>query len=164
MSQHLDPDGHAGAGAGGGWCPRCGRDTGDGTRPCGICTVLDPDPPASRPLLLGILDDPGTRVWGTILVVCLVALVLLGGCGTPARGTVVGRAHGAARPEAYVQCDGVVRNGGYCRTETRWWHETWSLYLDDGRDSGWRTVTRAEYDACPPGTTWPDCARTPGRH
>lgn len=98
-------------------------------------------------------------VRGAILVACLVALVLLGGCGTPDRGTVTGRAHGAARPEAYVQCDGVVRNGGYCRTETRWWHETWSLYLDDGRDSGWRTVTRSEYDACPPGTTWPDCTQ-----
>lgn len=77
MSQHLDPDDLAGAGAGGGWCPRCGRDTGDGTRPCGICTVLDPDPPRPRPLLLEILDDPGTRVWGTILVVLLVAVVLL---------------------------------------------------------------------------------------
>lgn len=74
MSQHLDPDGHAGASTG--WCPRCGRDTA-GTRPCGICTVLDPDPPASRPLLLEILDDPGTRVWGTILAVLLVAVVLL---------------------------------------------------------------------------------------
>ena len=39
-------------------------------------------------------------VRGAILVACLVALVLLGGCGTPDRGTVTGRAHGAARPEA----------------------------------------------------------------
>lgn len=78
-----DHDGHDVAGAGGGWCPRCGRDTGDSTRPCGICTVLDPDPPASRPLLLELTDDPGVRVWGTILVVLLVALVLLAGEGLP---------------------------------------------------------------------------------
>lgn len=72
-----------GVGAGGGWCPRCGRDTDDSTRPCGICTVLDPDPPTSRPLLLEILDDPGTRVWGTLLIILLTALFLLAGEGRP---------------------------------------------------------------------------------
>lgn len=80
---HAGRAGRAGAGAGGGWCPRCGRDTDDSTRPCGICTVLDPDPPRPRPLLLEILDDPGTKMWGTILIAYLVAVVLLAGEGLP---------------------------------------------------------------------------------
>lgn len=149
---HDGPDAPGGAG----YCPRCGRDTDDGTRPCGICTVLDPDPPRPRPLLLEILDDPGTKMWGTILVACLVALFLLGGCGTPARGTVVGRDHTDAWPEMYSYCFGT--QGAQCWTNVRWWPETWLIRLDDGQDSGWRRVTRAEHDACPPGTTWPDCA------
>lgn len=149
---HDGPDAPGGAG----YCPRCGRDTDDGTRPCGICTVLDPDPPRPRPLLLEILDDPGTRVWGTILAVLLTALFLLGGCGTPGRGTVTGRSHSDAWPEMYSYCFGT--QGAQCWTDVRWWPETWLIRLDDGHDQGWRTVTRAEYDACPPGTTWPDCA------
>ena len=120
-------------------------------------------PPRPRPLLLELLDDPGVRVWGTILVVLLTALALLGGCGTPGRGTVVGRDHTDAWPEMYSYCFG-TQPGAQCWTAVRWWPETWSIELDDGHDSGWRTVTRAEHDACPPGTTWPDCARTPGRH
>lgn len=156
MSRRPDPDD---PGAGGGWCPRCGRDTDDDTRPCGICTVLDPDPPRPRPLLLEILDDPGTRVQGTILIILLTALALLGGCGTPGRGTVTGRHHTDAWPEVYQYCFGT--QGAQCWTDVRWWPETWLIELDDGQDHGWRTVTRTEYDACPPGTTWPDCTRTP---
>lgn len=82
MTPH-DHDGHDVAGTGPGWCPRCGRDTADGTRPCGICTVLDPDPPRPRPLLLELAADPGVRVWGTILAALLVALALLAGEGRP---------------------------------------------------------------------------------
>lgn len=155
---HAGPEAPGGSGTGASWCPRCGRDTDDSSRPCGICTVLDPDPPAPRPLLLEVLDDPGVRVWGTILVVLLTALALLGGCGTPARGTVVGRDHTDAWPEMYSYCFG-TQPGAQCWTNVRWWPETWLIELDDGQDSGWRTVTQAEHDACPPGTTWPDCAQ-----
>lgn len=79
----IPDDDYDGAGYDIGYCPRCGRDTDDSTRPCGICTVLDPDPPRPRPLLLEILDDPGVRVWGTILAVLLTALFLLAGEGRP---------------------------------------------------------------------------------
>ena len=97
-------------------------------------------------------------VWGTILIVCLVALVLLGGCGTPGRGTVVGRDHTDAWPEMYSYCFGT--QGAQCWTAVRWWPETWLIELDDGQDHGWRTVTRSEYDACPPGAAGPDCRPT----
>lgn len=74
------------------------------------------------------------------------ALALCAAC-TPRTGTVTGRDYGTGQAR-------------YCYQAYREWPETWSLKVDDGERTGWRTVSESEYAACLPGDRYPDCARS----
>lgn len=86
------------------------------------------------------------------------ALALCAAC-TPKTGTVTDRGYSPAWSSPYTECYSIGQ-ALYCYQAYHEWPETWSLKLDDGQHTSWRTVTESEYTACPPGDRYPDCARS----
>lgn len=60
---------------------------------------------------------------------------------------------------AWSVLDEAEREARYCYQAYREWPETWSLKIDDGQHTGWRTVTQYEYDHCLPTGHYPDCTK-----
>lgn len=91
-----------------------------------------------------------------------VAALALVACA-PDHGTVEDRQHSPAHYHDWTsfQCIAHDKNG-ICTASIPVYHhdyvpEQWQLKLNDGKDTGWHTVTRDAYQHCPVDSTYPDC-------
>lgn len=90
----------------------------------------------------------------TTMAAAVVVLVATG-CA-PAAGEVTDTSHRPAWTETTHRCD---TGSSGCVPQVTHYSDTYRLRLDDGQDSGWRTVTHTEYQQCPIGATFPDCTQ-----
>lgn len=90
------------------------------------------------------------------LTLTVLAVVLVAGCA-PTQGKVINSSHRPGWTETTQRCD--PDHPDQCTPQVQHYSETYRLRLDDGTDTGWRTVTKAEYQQCDTGDHYPDCAQ-----
>lgn len=89
----------------------------------------------------------------SLLLVCALAVTAC----APAQGEVTDTSYRPGWTETTSRCD--PTQPARCTPQVEHYSETYRLRLDDGTDTGWRTVTAHEYRLCTTGTHYPDCTQ-----
>lgn len=99
---------------------------------------------------------------GVVVGMLAAAALTLVACA-PDHGTVEDRRDIAAHYHDWTSWQCIVHNKqGACTVNMPVHHhdyvaEQWQLKLNDGKDTGWHTVTQDSYEHCPVDSTYPAC-------
>lgn len=89
----------------------------------------------------------------TLLTICALTLTAC----APTEGEVTNTSYRPGWTETTIRCD--PAQPARCTPRVEHYSQTYRLRLDNGTDTGWRTVTEHDYQQCPTGAHYPDCTQ-----